>query len=166
MSLPDSPRILVFAGPNGSGKSSVTSAWQLSGLYINADEIKLKRNSTDLEAAREAERLREWCLSELCSFTFETVLSTDRNLRNRYIKSLANIPRMSALCDVFRIVDNTGEPETIYLKDSNGTQIRPNNYWTDAAIESLVLLFTASIPRSQNRTLLCDFASAASAKTH
>lgn len=39
-----------------------------------------KRGCTDLEAAREAERLRELCLSERRSFTFETVLSTERNL--------------------------------------------------------------------------------------
>jgi predicted ABC-type ATPase len=61
MSSADAPRILVFAGLNGSGKSSVTSAWQTTGLYINADDIKAKRGSTDLEAAQEAERLRELC---------------------------------------------------------------------------------------------------------
>jgi predicted ABC-type ATPase len=184
MSLHDSPHILVFAGPNGSGKSSVTSVWKMVGLYINADEIKKQRGSTDLIAAQEAEHLREWCLSERRSFTFETVLSTDRNLdllerakklgyviegvfvltasaelnvfrvrsrelngghsvppekiRSRYKKALANIPRLSALCDVFRIVDNTREPETIYIKDFDGTKVRPNRYWTEAAIMELV----------------------------
>lgn len=34
------PMIIVFAGPNGSGKSSVTSLAEISGEYINADEIK------------------------------------------------------------------------------------------------------------------------------
>jgi predicted ABC-type ATPase len=80
MNSTDPLRILVFAGPNGSGKSSVTSAWQIVGLYINADEIKKKRSCTDLEAAEEAEYLRKLCLAERRSFTFETVLSTDRNL--------------------------------------------------------------------------------------
>jgi predicted ABC-type ATPase len=80
MSLTDAPRILVFAGPNGSGKSSVTAAWEIVGLYINADDIKAKRDCSDLKAAQEAERLRELCLAERRSFTFETVLSTDRNL--------------------------------------------------------------------------------------
>ena len=186
MSLTASPRILVFAGPNGSGKSSITTAWQSVGLYINADEIKAKRGSTDLEAAQEAERLRELCLAERRSFTFETVLSTKRNLdllarakaagfhvegvfvltanaelnvfrvrgrefsgghsvlpdkiRSRYAKSLANVPRLLTLCDVFRIVDNTGEPETIYTKDSDGTQIRPNRYWTLETVEKLTSL--------------------------
>jgi predicted ABC-type ATPase len=73
MSLTDAPRILVFAGPNGSGKSSVTSAWHTVGLYINADDIKAKRGSTDLEAAQEAECMRELCIAEHRSFTFETV---------------------------------------------------------------------------------------------
>ena len=183
MSLIDAPRILVFAGPNGSGKSSVTSAWRTIEPYINADDIKAERGSADLEAAQEAERLRELCVVERRSFAFETVLSTDRNLdllarakaagyriegvfvltanaelnvfrvrarelggghgvppdkaRSRYVKSLANIPRLLSLCDIFRIVDNTCEPETIYVKDSAGTQIRPNRYWPEREIEKL-----------------------------
>jgi predicted ABC-type ATPase len=74
------PRIVVFAGPNGSGKSALASAWEPAGLHINADDIKTKRGCSDLDAAREAERLRELCLSERRSFAFETVLSTERNL--------------------------------------------------------------------------------------
>ncbi|MDR0433903.1 MAG: zeta toxin family protein [Gracilibacteraceae bacterium] len=80
MNSTDEPRILVFAGPNGSGKSTVSAAWRTVGLYVNADDIKAKRGCGDLAAAREAERLRELCLSRRDSFTFETVLSTDRNL--------------------------------------------------------------------------------------
>jgi len=80
MTLVEAPKILVFTGPNGSGKSTVTQAWEQVGLYINADDIKTMRVCSDLEAAQEAERLRELCLSEQRSFTFETVLSTDRNL--------------------------------------------------------------------------------------
>ena len=76
----DATRILVFAGPNGSGKSTVTQTWDKSGLYINTDDIKETRGCSDLEAALEAERLRELCLSERRPFTFETVLSTERNL--------------------------------------------------------------------------------------
>ena len=76
----DIPHVLLFAGPNGSGKTTVTRAWQISGLYINADDIKVVRRCSDLEAAQEAERLRELCVSERRSFTFETVLSTERNL--------------------------------------------------------------------------------------
>ena len=183
MTLSDAPKILVFAGPNGSGKSTLTQAWEKVGLYINADDIKAVRNCTDLEAAQEAERLRELCFSERRSFTFETVLSTARNLdllsrakaagfhlesvfvltadpelnvfrvksrelsgghnvppdivRSRYIKSLANISKLLVLSDVFRLVDNTAQPEILFIRDKAGQQIRPNRYWTDEAIEKL-----------------------------
>ena len=74
------PRLLVIAGPNGSGKSTVTKGLPLIGLYVNADEIKRVSRCTDLEAAQEAEQLRELLLARGADFTFETVLSTDRNL--------------------------------------------------------------------------------------
>jgi len=183
MTLNDVPKILVFAGPNGSGKSTITKAWEQVGLYINADDIKAMRGCSDLEAAREAERLRELCLSERRSFTFETVLSTERNLdllsrakadgfhiesvfvltvnpelnvfrvkgrelsgghsvppdkiRSRYTKALANISKLLALSDVFRLVDNTAQPEILFTKDEAGQQVRPNRYWTIEAIEKL-----------------------------
>jgi len=183
MTLNEVPEILIFAGPNGSGKSTVTQAWEKAGLYINADDIKATRDCSDLEAALEAERLRELCLSERHSFTFETVLSTERNLdllirakaagfyiegvfvmtadpelnvfrvksrelsgghtvppdkiRSRYTKALANISKLLALCDVFRLIDNTGQPEILFTKDEVGQQIRPNRYWTVEAIDKL-----------------------------
>jgi predicted ABC-type ATPase len=74
------PHLLVFAGPNGSGKSTITSNRKTVGLYINADDIKKQRGGGDMEAAREAEDLRELCLKEKRDFTFETVLSTERNI--------------------------------------------------------------------------------------
>jgi predicted ABC-type ATPase len=70
----------VFAGPNGSGKSTVVSALDIVGIYINADDIKAESGSSDIAAAKEAEQLREHCLANRMDFTFETVLSTDRNL--------------------------------------------------------------------------------------
>lgn len=70
----------MFAGPNGSGKSTITEAYPIEGIYVNADEIKKVRKCTDLEAAVEAEQIREDCLQNGRSFTFETVLSTERNL--------------------------------------------------------------------------------------
>jgi predicted ABC-type ATPase len=72
--------LLVFAGPNGSGKSTATKAIPVIGLYINADDLKAQLGCSDLEAAREAERTREAALERRLDFTFETVLSTDRNL--------------------------------------------------------------------------------------
>lgn len=63
------PEIIVFAGPNGSGKTTVTKLAKVIEPYINADEIKRTNYCSDLEAAQNK------------SFTFETVLSTDRNLK-------------------------------------------------------------------------------------
>ncbi|MDR0848309.1 MAG: zeta toxin family protein [Propionibacteriaceae bacterium] len=74
------PIVLVFAGPNGSGKSTVTSGIGIVGTYVNADDIKTRAGLTDLDAAREAEAVREHCLAHREDFTFETVLSTDRNI--------------------------------------------------------------------------------------
>jgi predicted ABC-type ATPase len=76
----DTPKVLVFAGPNGSGKSTAVSVLETVGLYINADDIKAKSGCSDIAAAQEAEQLRELCLENRRDFTFETVLSTDRNM--------------------------------------------------------------------------------------
>ena len=74
------PEVLVFAGPNGSGKSTITRMAGIVGNYINADDIKRTTLCTDLEAAIKAEELRERMIAEKKDFTFETVLSTERNL--------------------------------------------------------------------------------------
>ena len=73
--------ILVFAGPNGSGKSTVARGLSPFGTYVNADEIKKELDLTDLEAAQQAEALRNKLLARRADFSFETVLSTGRNLR-------------------------------------------------------------------------------------
>jgi len=81
--MPDkiiNPTILVFAGPNGSGKSTITKYVEIIPPYINADDVKKSNQCSDLEAAIKAEELREKALSEKSNFTFETVLSTERNL--------------------------------------------------------------------------------------
>ena len=74
------PEVIVFAGPNGSGKSTITKMAKTVGVYINADDIKRSSLCSDLEAAQKAEELREQAIREKRDFTFETVLSTDRNL--------------------------------------------------------------------------------------
>lgn len=74
------PEVIVFAGPNGSGKSTITQMAKVGGEYINADDIKRTTLCTDLEAAVKAEELREYMIENKKDFTFETVLSTDRNL--------------------------------------------------------------------------------------
>ena len=75
------PEIIVFAGPNGSGKSTVTQLANIIEPYINADDIKKSSQCTDMEAAQTADRLRNELVDKHVSFTFETVLSTDRNLK-------------------------------------------------------------------------------------
>ena len=75
------PEILFFAGPNGSGKSTIAKMAKMVGVYINADDIKKVLHCSDLEAAQKAEELRENCLKNQEDFSFETVLSTDRNLK-------------------------------------------------------------------------------------
>ncbi len=75
------PEIIVFAGPNGSGKSTVTKMANIIEPYVNADDIKRVNNCTDMEAAITADKMRNDLIDKSISFTFETVLSTDRNIR-------------------------------------------------------------------------------------
>lgn len=76
------PEITVFAGPNGSGKSTFTELLRPANIdYINADEIKKSLKCDDMEAAQIAEQQREDHLAKMQEFCFETVLSTERNLK-------------------------------------------------------------------------------------
>ena len=74
------PEIIVFAGPNGSGKTTITGMVNIIEPYVNADDIKKTIHCDDLEAAMRADDMRNKLIDEYRSFTFETVLSTDRNL--------------------------------------------------------------------------------------
>ena len=75
-----SPVLMVMAGPNGSGKSTITSKYEPIGYYVNADEIQRHIGCDELTAAKIATNTREKLLSQFEDFTFETVLSTPRNL--------------------------------------------------------------------------------------
>ena len=75
------PEVIVFAGPNGSGKTTITKMARTVGKYINADDIKKAMLCTALEAAQTAEKLRNFAIDKHENFTFETVLSTDRNIQ-------------------------------------------------------------------------------------
>jgi predicted ABC-type ATPase len=182
--LTGKPKILVFAGPNGSGKSTIAGNYKITGLYINADDIKKHKGLSDLAAAEEAEKIRGQCLIDKRDFTFETVLSTLRNLkllkkakkagyhiecifvlttdpelnifrirsrvlngghdvpeekiRNRYTKSLANIPELLTLCNELFIIDNTSAPSVIFSSNTTGQIITENPYWPKARIEKLI----------------------------
>lgn len=75
------PEIIVFAEPNGSGKSTITKMANIIEPYVNADDIKRVNNCSDMEAAVMADEMRNKLIDEKVSFTFETVLSTDRNIK-------------------------------------------------------------------------------------
>lgn len=75
------PEIVIFAGPNDSGKSTFTQLLKPPMDYINADEIKKYLKCSGLEAAQLAEKQREEHLERMQEFCFETVLSTERNLK-------------------------------------------------------------------------------------
>ena len=75
------PEIVVFAGPNGSGKSTFTELLKPVMDYINADEIGKYLQIDNMEAAMIAEEQRNKHVDEGKSFSFETVLSTDRNIK-------------------------------------------------------------------------------------
>ena len=79
--LQKKPEVVVFAGPNGSGKSTFTELLKPPMDYINADEIKKNLKCSDLEAAQLAEKQRENHVEHMNEFCFETVLSTQRNLK-------------------------------------------------------------------------------------
>ena len=79
--LQKKPEVVVFAGPNGSGKSTFTELLKPPIDYINADEIKKNLKCSDLEAAQLAERQREEHIEQMSEFCFETVLSTERNIK-------------------------------------------------------------------------------------
>ncbi|MCL1836868.1 MAG: zeta toxin family protein [Treponema sp.] len=74
------PVVLVFAGPNGSGKSTITNSMPLFGVYVNADNLRREYALTDLQAAQQADALRNRLVQKKADFSFETVLSTNRNL--------------------------------------------------------------------------------------
>ena len=75
------PEIVVFAGPNGSGKSTFSELLKPNYEYVNADEIQAVLKCDAKEAAIKAEEQRENLLAENKNFCFETVMSTDRNLK-------------------------------------------------------------------------------------
>jgi Uncharacterized protein conserved in bacteria len=75
------PEITVFAGPNGSGKSTIKRNSPHGQVnYINADEISMALHCDNLTAAQKAEEMRNGYVDTHTDFSFETVLSTPRNL--------------------------------------------------------------------------------------
>jgi len=123
------PEILVFAGPNGSGKSTITRLANIIEPYINADDIKRSSLCSDIEAAQMADTMRNELIDKKQSFTFETVLSTDRNLK---------IPELIDICDICHIYDNSDKPFRIFKKSKLIISYWENQFWDKDKIHKLV----------------------------
>ncbi len=79
----------MIAGPNGSGKSTLITAlradprFDLSALYINADDLLRERGLADARAAQQlANTLRAEAIASRQDVMYETVM-----LRNRHVAS-------------------------------------------------------------------------------
>ena len=81
--LPAEPYLVMVAGPNGSGKTTLTNLLRRDGIvfgeYINPDDIARSLLGIHPDPVRQAQniadKLRETCLKERRSFSFETVMS-------------------------------------------------------------------------------------------
>lgn len=84
--LAERPRLLIVAGPNGSGKTTITERglahqWFSGCEYVNPDLIARddfgdwNAPTAIFQAAEEARRRREKCLTDGRSLAFETVFS-------------------------------------------------------------------------------------------
>lgn len=157
------PTLLVFAGPNGSGKSTITQGFPLVGHYVNADDIQKELNCDPLEAAKTATATREELLKRNESFTFETVLSTDRNLKliqaalsNGYYVACIYILTRDPSINVRRVqqrVEAGGhsvERETIITRYMRAMKLIPEL----CSSCSRLLIFDNSIDRTESDPLL------------
>ena len=79
------PTLYILAGPNGAGKTTASKTLLPevfhTNIFINADEIALQLNPSNVEAAAiQAGRIMlqeiERCLSENATFAIETTLAT------------------------------------------------------------------------------------------
>lgn len=142
------PEIIVFAGPNGSGKTTITKLAKIIEPYINADDIKKVTLCSDMDAAIKADKLRNQLIEQNESFTFETVLSTERNLLllkkakdkilSRYSKALKLIPSLLDICEVCHIYDNTDDAYRIFKKRKDEFFYWESDFWNKAQIQELV----------------------------
>ena len=131
----NAPIVLVFAGPNGSGKSTVTKGFDIVGEYINADEIKKEKNCSDLEAAQFATALREDAVYNMRSFTFETVLSSARNVE--LLKKAKNFGYQIEIVYVLT-VDPQINVSRVAQRVKNRISINATSLWNIERIKELI----------------------------
>ena len=69
-----------------------------------------------------------------------------QKVRDRYWRSLANLPRLIELADVCTVMDNTVALDVIYRIDASGDVVIPSEYWRREAIVNLVTQGTVGEP--------------------
>lgn len=131
------PSVLAFAGPNGSGKSTITSGIKIFGEYVNADSIKSELDCSDLEAAQIAEATREKLLSDNADFTFETVLSTMRNID---LMRRAKEQKYTVVCIYVLTVNPKINLERVRKRVLNGGHAVPDEKVTARYVKALRLI--------------------------
>jgi len=118
----------------------------MCGIYINADDIKLHgENISDLEAAAEAEALREYCLEAREDFTFETVLSTNRNL-----DLIARAKQAGYFIDCYFILTEDPELNVFRVKS------RVSNGGHDVPVDKIRSRYKNSLENIPALIALCD----------
>lgn len=76
------PQLWVIAGPNGAGKSTLTQKHLVGKLtIINPDELVKDYKISTLEAGRKALELRADCLAQNTSFSIETTMTGNTELK-------------------------------------------------------------------------------------
>ena len=69
-------RALIFSGANGSGKTTFSNSILEPGfVFINADDVKKKKDLSYLEAGKESLRLIDMAISKRMEFSFETTMA-------------------------------------------------------------------------------------------
>ena len=75
------PMLLVIAGPNGSGKSTISQYFEKVGEYTNADDVVASTGMSIKDATEFVEKKRYEAIDKKIDFSFETVLSSEYNMR-------------------------------------------------------------------------------------
>lgn len=83
------PKVLIFSGANGSGKTTLANTVVSSSMpYIDADEIRVKEELSDIEASKKALLKIDSCIAKGMDFAFETTMSGLGLMRRfRHLKS-------------------------------------------------------------------------------
>lgn len=85
------PNLIIIAGPNGSGKTTITKEilkhnWAKNTTYINPDEIAQEKfggwndKQSFIDAANDAQKIRDNCIKNQENLIFETVFSTEEKI--------------------------------------------------------------------------------------